>query len=297
MFTPPIVIGDEAQVDTGKGKLHNGTSDETVARSLSFLGRSLSGLPFSGSSPGGSHSVSRQDLYLNRAAAKSGVLLPTILEGTPLEPSAVNMKLDPRELFGLDSIEHEEVVGVSFDGVVPEAMCKLPPLEVPYSNQGEVLSDGLTPEAMVGRSRSYEDEWYTFHPSALEAMVKIDDDGIAEREKANIEDPAPEAMCKINKAEVPGRRKVDCLKILPIAPEDMTTFNIEKDLSAPEAMCKYSKAKKRVAECSTIYESAPEAMMKADKGVALKVRKEMFGKLTQVRRRLCPNLALLEDSI
>jgi hypothetical protein len=53
-------------------------------------------------------------------------------------------------------------------------------------------------------------------------------------------------------------------------------------------MCKYSKAEKRVAECSTIPESVPEAMMKYDKGVTLKVRKEMFGKLTQVRRRLCP---------
>jgi hypothetical protein len=36
-------------------------------------------------------------------------------------------------------------VGVSFDGMVLEAMYKLPPLEVTYSNQGEVLSDGLTP--------------------------------------------------------------------------------------------------------------------------------------------------------
>jgi hypothetical protein len=107
------------------------------------------------------------------------------------------MKLDSREFFGLDSIEHEEVVGVSFDGVVPDAMCKLPPLEVAYSNQGEVLSDGLTPEAMVGQF------W-----SAPEDMVKINDDGIAEREKANIEDLAPEAMYKINKAEVPGSRKV-----------------------------------------------------------------------------------------
>jgi hypothetical protein len=117
--------------------------------------------------------MSRQDLYLNCAAAKSGVLLPTILEGTPLESSSVKIKLDPREFFGLDSIEHEEVVGVSFDGVVPEAMCKLPPLEVPYSNQGEVLGDGLTPDAMVGRFRSDEAEWYTFHPIAPEDMVKI----------------------------------------------------------------------------------------------------------------------------
>jgi hypothetical protein len=102
--------------------------------------------------------VSRQDPYLNRSAAKSGVLLPTILEGTPLESSSVNMKLDPREFFGVDAIERDEVVGVRFDGVVPEAMCKLPPLEVPYSNQVGVLSDGLTPEAMVGRFRSDEDE-------------------------------------------------------------------------------------------------------------------------------------------
>jgi hypothetical protein len=74
MVTPPIVLGDEAQVDTGKWKLNNGTSDETAARRelssrllddrstyvdlvlkshrvlvtriLPFLGRSLSGLPF-----------------------------------------------------------------------------------------------------------------------------------------------------------------------------------------------------------------------------------------------------------
>jgi hypothetical protein len=74
--------------------------------------------------------VSRQDLYLNRDIAKSGVLLPTILEGTPLESSA--------EFFGLD-YGHEEVVGVSFYGVVLEAMYKFPPFEVTYSNQGEVL--------------------------------------------------------------------------------------------------------------------------------------------------------------
>jgi hypothetical protein len=57
--------------------------------------------------------------------------------------------------------------------VVPEAMCKLPPIEVPYSNQVEVLSDVLTSESMVGWFRSDEAEWYTFHPSALEAMVKM----------------------------------------------------------------------------------------------------------------------------
>jgi hypothetical protein len=301
MVTPPIVLGDEYQVDTGKGKLNNGTSDETVARrelssrllddrstsvdlalkphrvlvtrSLPFSGRSLSGLPFSGGSPGGSHSLSRPDLYLNRSAAKSGVLLPTILEGTPLESSAMNMKLEPREFFVLDSIEHEEVVGVGFDGVDPDAMCKLPPLEVPYSNQVEVLSGGLTPEAMVGRFCSDEAEWYTFHPRAPEAMVKNEDDWIAEREKVNIEEPAPEAMCKINKEEVPGSRKVECLKIRPIAPEAMTKFNIEKYLSEPEAMFKYAKAKKRVAECSTIPESAPEAMTKSDKGGCLESEK------------------------
>jgi hypothetical protein len=197
--SPSRILGDEAQVDTGKGKLNNGTSDRTVARrellsrllddqstsvdlvlkphrvlvtrSLPFTGNS--DLPFSLSSTGGSHYVSRQDLYLSRAADKSGASLPTILEGTPLESSALNMKLYPRELFGLDSIEHEEVVGVSFDCVVPEAMCKLPPLVVTYSNQGEILSDGLTPEAMVGRFRS-----------APEAMVNINDDGIAERGKS-----------------------------------------------------------------------------------------------------------------
>jgi hypothetical protein len=173
----------------------------------------------------------------------------------------------------LDSIEHEEVVGVRFDGVVPEAMCKLPPLEVPYLNLVEVLSDGLAPEAMVGRFRSDGAEWYTCHPSAPEAMVKIDDDGIAEKEKDSIEEPALEAMCKNNKAEVPGSRKVECLKIRPIAPEAMNKFNIEKDFSAPEDMCKYSKAKKRVAECSTISEIAPEAMMKSDKGGCLESEK------------------------
>jgi hypothetical protein len=52
------------------------------------------------------------------------------------------------------------------------------------------------------------------------------------------------AMGKINKAEVPGSRKVECLKIRPIAPEAITKFNIEKDLSTPEDMCKYLKAKK-----------------------------------------------------
>jgi hypothetical protein len=155
-------LGDEAQIDTGKGKLNNGISGGTVAtrelsgrmlvdqsnyvdfvlkphpvlvtRSLPFTGRS--DLPFSVSSPGGSHSVSRQDLYLNRSAAKSGVFLPTILAVIPMESSAFNMKLDPREFFGLDYNEHEEVVCVSFDGVVPEAMCKFPPLEATYSNQG-----------------------------------------------------------------------------------------------------------------------------------------------------------------
>jgi hypothetical protein len=32
MVTPPIVLGDEAQVDTGQGKLNNGNSDETSIR-------------------------------------------------------------------------------------------------------------------------------------------------------------------------------------------------------------------------------------------------------------------------
>jgi hypothetical protein len=88
--------------------------------------------------------------------------------------------------------------------------------------------------------------------SAPEAMVEFNDDGIAEREKVNIKDPVPEAMCKSNKAEVPGSRKGECLKNHPIAPEAMTKFNIDKFLSAPETMCKYSKAEKRVAEGSTI---------------------------------------------
>jgi hypothetical protein len=83
----------------------------------------------------------------------------------------------------------------------------------------EGLSDGLTPEAMVVQFRSDEDEWYTFHPIAPENMVKIDEAGIAEREKSNMDEPEPEAMDKINKAEVPGSRKVECLKIRPIAPK------------------------------------------------------------------------------
>jgi hypothetical protein len=158
--------------------------------------------------------VSRQDLYLNRSTVKSGLLLPTIFEGTPLDFSDLNLKLEPRQFFGSESIECEEVVRVSFDGVVPEAMCKLPPIEVPYSNQVEVLSDGLTPEAMVGRFRSDDAEWYTCHPSALEDMVKIDEAGIAEREKDNTEE-------------------LECLKIRPIAPEAMMKFYIEKDLNDP----------------------------------------------------------------
>jgi hypothetical protein len=129
----------------------------------------------------------------------------------------------------LHSIEHEEVVGVSFDGVMPEAMCEVPPIEVPYSIQLEVLSDGLTPDAMVGRFRSDYTEWYTFHSSASEAMVKIDEADIDEREKDNMDEPAPEAMGKINKAEVPGIGNVGCLKIRPIAPEDMMKFDSEKD--------------------------------------------------------------------
>jgi hypothetical protein len=208
-----------------------------VTSSLPFLGSSLSSLQFSGGSPGGLHSVSRRDLYLNRSTAKSGVVLPTILEGTPLEFPDMNLKLETRVFFGLDSLENEAVVGVRFDGVVPEAMLKLPPIEVPYSKQVEVLSDGLMPEAMVVWFHSDDAEWYTFHPSAPDAMFKIDEARIAEREKANMEEPAPGALCKINKAEVPGNRKVQCLNILPTAPESMTRFNIEKDLSTPEAIC------------------------------------------------------------
>jgi hypothetical protein len=178
MFTPPtmstIDLCDEDQVDTGKGKLNNGTSDGTVLR-REFSSRLLDdrstsvylvskpqrvlvtgSLPFWGSSPGGWDSVSRQDMYLNSSAAKSGVLLPTILEGTPLEFSDLNLELEPREFFGLDSMENEDVVDVSCDGMVPEAMYKLPPIEVPYSNQVECLNDKLIPEAMVGQFRSDE---------------------------------------------------------------------------------------------------------------------------------------------
>jgi hypothetical protein len=98
-------------------------------------------LPFSGSSLGGLHSVSCQDLYLNRSAVKSGLLLSTISKGTTLEFSDLKLKLESREFFGLDSIEHEDFLGLSFDGLVSEAMCKVPTIEVPYSNQVEVLSD------------------------------------------------------------------------------------------------------------------------------------------------------------
>jgi hypothetical protein len=44
-----------------------------------------------------------------------------------------------------------------------------------------------------------------------------------------MDEPAPEAMVKINKAEVPESGKVECLKILPIALEAMTKFEGEKD--------------------------------------------------------------------
>jgi hypothetical protein len=111
----------------------------------------------------------------------------------------------------------------------------------------EGLSDRPTPEDMVGKFRSDEAEWYTFHPSDPEALVKNDEAGRSEREKANMYEPAPEAMGKINKAEFPGSRKVECLKIRPIAPEAMIKFDIEKCFSTPEAMCKYPKANKRVA--------------------------------------------------
>jgi hypothetical protein len=97
---------------------------------------------------------------------------------------------------------------------------------------------------MVGRFHSDDAEWCTFHPSTPEAMVKNDEAGIAEREKATMEEPAPEAMCKINYTEIPGSKKVEYLKIRPIAPEAMTKFNIERDISTLEAMCKYSNPKK-----------------------------------------------------
>jgi hypothetical protein len=51
----------------------------------------------------------------------------------------------------------------------------------------EVLSDGFTLEAMIGRFRSDEAEWYTLHPSAPEAVVKIYEAGVSEIEKANME--------------------------------------------------------------------------------------------------------------
>jgi hypothetical protein len=47
-------------------------------------------------------------------------------------------------------------------------------------------------------------------------MVKIYEAGIAERENSNMEESVPEAMCKINKAEVPGSRKVECLKFVQL---------------------------------------------------------------------------------
>jgi hypothetical protein len=102
---------------------------------------------------------------------------------------------------------------------------------------------------------------------------KNDEARIAERKKAKMEDPAPEAMGKINKAEVPGSGKVECLKIRPIAPEDMMKFYSEKDPGAPETICKYLKAKGREAECITFIAIAPEAMGKYDKGGCLESEK------------------------
>jgi hypothetical protein len=87
--------------------------------------------------------VSHHDLYLNHSAVKSGVFLPTILEGAPLEFSDLKLNLESRYFFGLYSIEHDEVVGVSFDEVALEAMCKLQPIEVLDSNQVEVLSGNI----------------------------------------------------------------------------------------------------------------------------------------------------------
>jgi hypothetical protein len=102
---------DEDRVSTGKEKLNDGTSGGIVARrgfssrlledqsaSVDFLLKThrvlvTGSLPFLGSSLGGSHSVSRQDLYLNSSAVKSDVLLPTILEGTPLDFSDLKLKL------------------------------------------------------------------------------------------------------------------------------------------------------------------------------------------------------------
>jgi hypothetical protein len=119
-------------------------------------------LPFLGSLPGGSHSVSHHDLYLNRSAVKPGVSLPTLFEGTPLEVSDLKFNLDARELFGLDSSEHEEVMGVNIDGMALEDMCKHLPIGSPDSNHHVEVSSGniyvLPPEAMVVRFRSDDAE-------------------------------------------------------------------------------------------------------------------------------------------
>jgi hypothetical protein len=135
-------------------------------------------------------------------------------------------------------------------------MCKIKKVEVRGSRKVECLK---------------------IYPSAPEAVCKINKPEVPGSRKVEclkIHPSAPEAMCKINRAEVPGSRKVECLKIHQTATEAMTKFTIEKDISAPEAMCKYSKAKKRVAEFSTIPESAPEAMMKSDKGGCLEDSEE-----------------------
>jgi hypothetical protein len=80
-----------------------------VTGSLPFSGSPLSGLLFSGSSPGGSHYVSCQTC--------TSIVLQ-LSQGYRYQPYWKEHHL-PREFFGFDSMEREEVVGVSFDGMVP----------------------------------------------------------------------------------------------------------------------------------------------------------------------------------
>jgi hypothetical protein len=85
---------------------------------------------------------------------------------------------------------------------------------------------------------------------------------------------------------------VECLKILLIAPEAMTKLNIEKDLSTPEDMYKYSRAKKRVAECSTFFGSAPEDIGKSDKGGCLEFEKANVWKTRSSKPEAMPKVGI-----
>jgi hypothetical protein len=87
----------------------------------------------------------------------------------------------------LASAPVEEILSGNIDGLASEAMFERMNAmvkEIPHECYGfdssehvEVLSgkiDGLAPEAMAERFWSDEAEWFIFHPSAPEAMVKVD---------------------------------------------------------------------------------------------------------------------------